>query len=106
VIPSGTFRNRSQDQLIGVDSLNLACEGLLLGVGWRPSELNPPQNCDRTTLEMRGPSWRIQIRRFLMKREHIKHTYKVFKTIISLKIKLLLFSLKITRMRSRMRFKR
>jgi hypothetical protein len=35
-----------------------------------------------------------------------KHTYKAFKTIISLKIKLLHISLKITRMRSRRCFKR
>jgi hypothetical protein len=35
-----------------------------------------------------------------------KHTYETFKTIISLKIKLLHFSLKITMIRSRMFFKR
>jgi hypothetical protein len=41
-----------------------------------------------------------------MNQECIKHTYKAFKTIISMKIKLLHFSLKITRMRSRRCFKR
>jgi hypothetical protein len=41
-----------------------------------------------------------------MKRDCSKHTYKAFKTIISLKIKLLNFRLKITRLRSKMCFKR
>jgi hypothetical protein len=41
-----------------------------------------------------------------MNHECVKHTYEAFKTIISLKIKLLHFSLEITRMRSRMFFKR
>jgi hypothetical protein len=41
-----------------------------------------------------------------MKREYSKHTYEAFKPIISLKIKLLHFSLKITRLRSRRCFKR
>jgi hypothetical protein len=55
---------------------------------------------------MRGPSFRIQIRWSLMKRECNKHTYKAFRTIISLKIKLLHFSLKITTLRNRRCFKR
>jgi hypothetical protein len=55
---------------------------------------------------MRGPSSRIQIGWFSMKREYSKHTYEAFKIIISLEIKLLYFSLKITRMRSRRCFKR
>jgi hypothetical protein len=40
-----------------------------------------------------------------MKRECSKHTYEAFKTMISLKIKLLNFNLKIMRIRSRRRFK-
>jgi hypothetical protein len=62
--------------------------------------------CDRTTSKMRGPSYRIQIRWFSMKREYNKHTYEAYKIKITLKIKLLHFSLKITRLRSRMCFKR
>jgi hypothetical protein len=53
--------------------------------------------CDRTTSEMRVLSSRIQIGWFSTKREYNKHTYEAFKTITSLKITLLHFSLKITR---------
>jgi hypothetical protein len=63
-------------------------------------------NYERTTSEMRGPSFRIQIRWFSTKRECSKHTYETLKTIISLTIKLLQFSLKITRLRRRGCFKR
>jgi hypothetical protein len=55
---------------------------------------------------MRDPSSRIQIGWFSMKRECNKHTYEAFKTMVSLKIKLLHFSLRITRLRSRRCFKR
>jgi hypothetical protein len=62
--------------------------------------------CDRTTSEMRGSSYRIQIGWFSTKQECSKHMYEAFKTIILLTIKLLHFSLKITRLRSRRCFKR
>jgi hypothetical protein len=62
--------------------------------------------CDRTTSEMQGPSSRIQIGWFSMNQECIKHTYKAYKIRISLKIKLLHVSLKITRMRSRRCFQK
>jgi hypothetical protein len=48
-------------------------------------------HCYRTTSEMRGLSSGIQIRWFSTKWGCSKHTYKAFKTIISLKIKLLHF---------------
>jgi hypothetical protein len=65
-----------------------------------------PWDCDRTISEMRGPFSSIQIGWCSMKWGCSKHTYEAFKTKISLTIKLLHFSLKITRLRSRRCFKR
>jgi hypothetical protein len=55
---------------------------------------------------MRSSSSRIQIGWFSMKRECSKHTYGAYKIRISLKTKLIHFSLKIIRLRSRWCFKR
>jgi hypothetical protein len=71
----------------------------------KPQHQISPQ-CDRTTSEMRGPSSRIWIGWFSMKREFMQTHIWSIQSIISLKIKLLHFSLKITRMRSRRFFKR
>jgi hypothetical protein len=57
-------------------------------------------------LRNEGPSSRIQIGWFSMKREYSKHTYEAYKLRILLKVKLLHISLKITRLRSRRCFKR
>jgi hypothetical protein len=62
--------------------------------------------CDRTTSEMRVRLLSSGSGDSQQSKNACKHTYEAFKTIISLKIKLLHFSLKITRVRSIRFFKR
>jgi hypothetical protein len=62
--------------------------------------------CDRTTSEMRVRLPRSGSGDSRRSENACKHTYEAFKTIISLTIKLLHFSLKIIRIRSRRFFKR
>ncbi len=63
-------------------------------------------NCDRTTSKMTGLSPKIISGDSRRSENACKHTYEAFKTIISLKIKLLHFILKISMIRSRRFFKR
>jgi hypothetical protein len=62
--------------------------------------------CDKTTSEMRVRLPGSGLGDFRRSDNARKHTYEAFKTIISFRIKLLHFGLKITRIRSRRFFKR
>jgi hypothetical protein len=79
----------------------------------RPCFLLPPplgigylEHCDRTTSEMRSPSSRIQIWWFSTKQKCMQTLIRSIGNHNFIEIKLLHFSLKITRMTSRRCFKR